>query len=47
MEGKIKALLAGSKSEYLKVTELKNILDTIEKSKKGGKADLIAGKKEK
>lgn len=42
MDGKIDALLAGRKPEDLKVAELKNLLDTIGKSKKGKKADLIA-----
>ena len=42
MESKIQAVLAGRHPEELKVAELKHILDTIGKSKKGKKADLIA-----
>ena len=42
IESKMQAVLAGRHPEELKVAELKHILDTIGKSKKGKKADFIA-----
>ena len=42
MQRRISALLAGRKPEDLKVAELKNLLGTVGKSKKGKKAHLIA-----
>ena len=42
MQRRISALLAVRKPKDLKVAELKNLLGTVGKSKKGKKADLIA-----
>ena len=42
METSMKTLLAGRKPEDLKVAELKYLLQSLGKSVKGKKADLIA-----